>query len=169
MTNVEIARIRVGTHSSGIIGLKEVLAEVAKGMKGAPDETIREELLVRLSKRNYIHASARELYGRAFLREYKKFVGEPFLDEGIIGIEIKVLGMGCPRCDQLERDLMELLNEMNVDADLEHVRDLAEIGRYGVMGSPALVINGDVKVVGVVPPRAKLKALIEQAVNQSKS
>ncbi|MCP4693628.1 MAG: thioredoxin family protein [Desulfobacterales bacterium] len=82
-------------------------------------------------------------------------------------MEIKVLGLGCPRCDQLERDLMELLTEMNVDADLEHVRDLEEIRQYGVIGSPAIVVNGDVKVVGVVPPRSKLKALIEQAVNQS--
>ncbi len=168
MADDEITRIRVGRHPSGIIGLKKVLAEVAEGMRGAPDETIQEELLGRLSKRNYIHASARERFGLAFLREYKKFIGEPFLEEGPIGIEIKVLGMGCPRCDQLERDLMGLLAEMNVKADLEHVRELEEIRRYGVMGSPAVVINGDVKAVGVVPPRAELRALIEQAVNSQK-
>lgn len=91
------------------------------------------------------------------------------LEQGHTGIEIQVLGQGCPRCNQLEQDLMDLIAEMKIDVDLEHVRDLAEIGRYGAMGSPALVVNGGVKAVGVVPPKAKQKVLIEQTVNQPKS
>jgi small redox-active disulfide protein 2 len=150
------------------MGLKETLAEVAKEMKGAPDEKIQEELLTRLSKRNYIGSNTRELYGQAFLREYKKFVGEAYTAKSSGGLEIKVLGRGCPRCDQLEKDVMGLIAEMKVDADLEHVRDLAEIGSYGVMGSPALVINGEVKAVGVVPSSSKLKTWIEQAAKQIK-
>jgi protein-disulfide isomerase len=43
-----------------------------------------------------------------------------------------------------------------LSADLEHVRDVKEIGRYGVMGTPALIINGRVKCVGSVPPREKI-------------
>jgi protein-disulfide isomerase len=51
---------------------------------------------------------------------------------------------------------MEVLAEMDLSADLEHVRDIKEIGRYGVMGTPALIINGRVKCVGSVPPRDKI-------------
>ncbi|MDM8523787.1 hypothetical protein QUF80_10495 [Desulfococcaceae bacterium HSG8] len=61
----EITRIRVGKHPSGIIGFKEILAEVAETMMGAPDELIREKLLVRLSKQNNITSNARELYGQS--------------------------------------------------------------------------------------------------------
>ena len=75
-------------------------------------------------------------------------------------VEIKILGAGCPNCDRLEQDLMILIAETGIEADLEHIRDIKEIGRYGVMGSPALVINGKVKAVGLVPSKAMLRELI---------
>jgi hypothetical protein len=168
MTDVKVTRIKVGKHPVGIMGLKDTLAEVSKTMIGAPDEKIQEELLKRLSKLNYIRPNTRDLYGQAFLREYKKNLGQPYTEKSGAGLEIKVLGRGCPQCDRLERDLMGLIAELEIDADLEHVRDLAEIGSYGAMGSPALVINGEVKAVGVVPSSAKLKAWIEQAAKQIK-
>ena len=52
---------------------------------------------------------------------------------------------------------MAVLNEMNIAADLEHVRDLKEIGQYGVMGMPALLINGRIVSVGKVPPKNKIR------------
>lgn len=51
---------------------------------------------------------------------------------------------------------MAVMAEMNLAGDIEHVTDISEIGRYGVMGTPALVINGKVKSVGRVPPRTKM-------------
>ncbi|MCP4671039.1 MAG: thioredoxin family protein [Desulfobacula sp.] len=77
-------------------------------------------------------------------------------------MEIKVLGPGCPSCDRLEQDLMMVLEENGIKADLEHVKDFKEISKYGVMGSPALVINGKVKVVGSVPFRDRLKDFIRE-------
>ncbi|MBW1800148.1 MAG: thioredoxin family protein [Deltaproteobacteria bacterium] len=71
-------------------------------------------------------------------------------------MEIKVLGPGCNQCDQLEQDLMSVLSEFNIPGNVDHVRDIKEIGTYGVMGMPALIINGKVKSVGKVPPRSKL-------------
>jgi len=90
-------------------------------------------------------------------------MGKPVPKETVEGIEIKVLGMGCPSCDRLEQELMALIGETGVKADLEHVRDIQQISRYGVMGSPALVINGVVKAVGSVPSRARLKAMLLKA------
>ncbi len=165
----DIVQIRIGKNAVGIIGLKEALAEVAETMRGAPDEKIREELIARLSERNFISDHAIDSYGQAFLGEYKKFVGEPFAEENRGGIEIKVLGPGCPPCDRLEREVMTVMDETGIIADLDHVRDAKDIGRYGVMGTPALVINGEVKAVGVVPPRAKLKAWILRAANKLKT
>ena len=58
--------------------------------------------------------------------------------------------------------------KIGIVGNLEHIRDLAEIGRYGVLASPALVINGKVKSVGSSPLKPKIKAWIEEAVNQTK-
>ena len=87
-------------------------------------------------------------------------------DISIIGIkelEIKVLGMGCAQCHSLTQTVMELLTELNCPANLDHVTDIKEIARYGVMGTPALVINGKIVMVGRVPPRNQLKAWLIDA------
>lgn len=169
MTDIEVTRIKVGKHPTGIIGLKETLKAVAEEMRGAADEKIRETLLERLGKKNYIAPNTIDMYGQAFLREYKRFIGEPFNEAERLGIEIKVLGPGCPRCEQIEQTLMTLIAEMKIEADLYHVRDPLEIGKYGMMSMPALVINGEVKVTGGVPSKEKLKAWLEQAVSKIKT
>ncbi|MCP4665329.1 MAG: thioredoxin family protein [Deltaproteobacteria bacterium] len=79
-------------------------------------------------------------------------------------MEIKVLGPGCVQCDGLERSVMEAMAELDLAGDLEHVRDVKEIGTYGVMGTPALIINGTVKAVGRVPPKERIKRWLEEAV-----
>lgn len=58
---------------------------------------------------------------------------------------------------------MVVLTELDLSASLRHVRDIKEIGSYGVMGMPALVINGRVVAAGAALPRVKLRALIEKA------
>ena len=57
--------------------------------------------------------------------------------------------------------------ETAMAADLEHVTDIAEIGSYGVMGTPALLINGEVKAVGSMPPKSKLKEWLREAFAQT--
>jgi Thioredoxin domain len=167
MSDDKVTRINVGGHSTGIIGLQPILEEVAKEFEGRADDEIKAELLNRLSKKNYISSRTRHVYGHAFLREYKKFVEEPFEDTEHGGLEIKVLGAGCPRCEKLEQDLMAMMAELDIAAGLEHVRDPIDIASYGVMGSPALIINGEVKAVGSVPPKNKLKEWLLAAAKSS--
>ncbi|MDD9301309.1 MAG: thioredoxin family protein [Desulfobacter sp.] len=81
-------------------------------------------------------------------------------------MEIKVLGAGCANCDKLEMSLMDLIQKMGVTANLEHVRDIKEIAGYGVMGSPALVINRKIKSAGSVPSKSKLEDFILEAAAQ---
>jgi hypothetical protein len=98
--------------------------------------------LERLAKRNYIPKGVAARYQEAFLREYKRHIGASTADAPAEGLEIKVLGPGCPQCERLEQEVMTVLAESGIAAELTHVRDPAEIGRYGVMGTPALVVNG---------------------------
>jgi small redox-active disulfide protein 2 len=161
----EIIRIRVGDYPVGIVGLKEALEQTAMNGPDRPDQELEAELLSRLSKRNYIPEKAGEEYGKAFLREFKKSQGIPF-EETRGGLEIKVLGPGCAQCDRLEKELIEAMAETNITAEVEHVRDVKAIGSYGVMGTPALIINGDVKCVGKVPPRNTIKKWLMEAQKQ---
>ena len=58
---------------------------------------------------------------------------------------------------------MAIIAELNIAAGIEHVRDPLEIGNYGIMGMPALIINGEVKAAGSVPPKNKLKEWLLEA------
>jgi small redox-active disulfide protein 2 len=163
MTEPDVTQISVGGDRVGIIGLKAVLEAVAQEFKGRPDEEIKTELMKRLGRSNYIVPSAEAAYEAAFFREYKKFIGEPVPMDPTGTLQIRVLGPGCPSCDKLEKDLMEVMAELNLPADLDHVRDVKEIACYGVMGNPALVINDKVVAVGRVPSKNQLKEWLKAA------
>ena len=163
MTQDEVTQIKVGRHRMGIIGLKYVLEEVSQAFNGRSDNSVSAELIRRLSKFNYIPEKSRKEYVQAFLREFKKYTGQPYQQEDIAALEIKVLGSGCPCCDDLEQDLMAAMTEMSLAADIEHVTDPTEIENYKVTGTPALVINGEVKAVGAMPKKTQLKILLGDA------
>jgi hypothetical protein len=163
MTKDEITQIKVGNHRMGIIGLQHVLDEVSREFDGRSDNAVSAELMRRLSEFNYIPENSQKNYEKAFLREFKKFVGQPYERSTLEGLEIKVLGSGCPCCDDVAQDLMTVMTEMDLVADIEHVTDAAEIGNYGVSGTPALIINGEVKAVGAMPKKPQLKALLSEA------
>jgi small redox-active disulfide protein 2 len=160
----DIAQIIVAGQRTGIVGLKKTIEEVAREHAGRADAEITAELMVRLSKKNYIVPKVKDAYETAFLREYKKFVGEPFEETADPDlVQIKVLGPGCANCERLEQDLMAVMAELRIKADLEHVRDPVEIGTFGAMAMPALVINGKVKAAGRVPSKGTIKQWLLEA------
>ena len=72
-------------------------------------------------------------------------------------MEIKILGPGCPKCQKTEEIVKETLAESSVDATVDKVTDMMEIANYGVFGTPAVVIDGEVKSVGKVPKKDDIK------------
>ena len=163
----DITQIRIGNHMTGIIGLKEVLKKVAEKASGLSDADIAQALMENLSQKNYIPHQTKELYKDAFLREFKKHIGEPVKeDDAFEGIEIKVLGAGCPTCDRLEQDLMAAIEQTGVRAGLEHIRDVKQIARYHVLNVPAIVINNKVVSEGQVMSRSELINLLQKTVSK---
>jgi len=75
-------------------------------------------------------------------------------------MEIKVLGPGCKNCQKTEKMVQEALSETGVKADLQHVTDMREIAGYGVFATPAVVIDGEVKLAGKVPSKEEIKKWI---------
>ena len=72
-------------------------------------------------------------------------------------MEIKVLGPGCPKCRKTEENVREAVRETGVEADIVKVKETMEIARHGVFGTPAVVIDGEVKCVGKVPEKEEIK------------
>ncbi len=75
-------------------------------------------------------------------------------------MEILILGTGCPKCDKLAEETRAAAEELQLDCELRKVTQVADIMKYGVMFTPALVVNGVVKVAGKVPSRNELKAML---------
>ena len=75
-------------------------------------------------------------------------------------MEIKVLGTGCPKCKALEKAVQNSIEELNINADVSKVEDILQIMKYGVMQTPALVIDGKVVLSGRLPKEKELKKLL---------
>jgi small redox-active disulfide protein 2 len=76
---------------------------------------------------------------------------------------IKILGSGCAKCNELERVTRQAAADLGLPADIEHVSDFAEIVAYGVMSTPALVVDGQVKLAGRVPKVDDVARLLQGA------
>ncbi len=163
MGQSDVTQIKVAGQPVGIIGLKDALKEIEGHCEGMSDEKIRDELTKRLSKSNYLPDRVKAAYGDSFLREFKKLIGAPYEDEASDGLDVKILGPGCANCDRLEMEVMAAMSELKLPGSIDHVIDIKEIGKYGVMGTPALVINGQIKSVGRVSPRAQIKEWLKSA------
>lgn len=166
MTDADVSQVRVGKFTAGIIGLMAVLQDLAGEWDEKPDSQVAAELVERLSVKNYIPESAKVSYSMAFLREFKKFIGKPYEEAASEQLEIRILGPGCANCDRLEREMIEAVNELDLPATIDHIRDIREIRAYGVMGSPALIVNGKVKAVGRVPVRSEIKNWLMETKNK---
>ncbi len=75
--------------------------------------------------------------------------------------KIEILGTGCPNCIQTTTVAEKVVNENNIDATIEKVEDIMEIMKYDVMSTPAVVIDGVVKIKGRVPSASELKELLK--------
>lgn len=151
----KVTQIRVGKSQVGILGLAEAIAAVRE-IPGLSEAEIAAALYERLQGRNYIPRGAAAEYKEAFLREYKRALGQEVAEpEG--GPVIRILGPGCPNCQRLTQLVLQLLNELQMPVAVEEVKDLEQITAYGVFATPALLVDKEIKIMGKVPPRDTLR------------
>ena len=132
----DFTQIWVGEDKIGLRGLKGAIEEIARSHAERTDDEIKDVLLERLSEKNYIAGSARKEYGAAFLREFRKFLGQPYEEALGTSLRIVVLGPGCSQCNQLEQTAKQALSEMGLPASLEHVTDVKEMAKYRLCQHP---------------------------------
>ena len=75
-------------------------------------------------------------------------------------MKIQILGTGCPKCKKLTENTETAAKELGIKYKIEKVTDISEIMKFGVMMTPALVVDGDVKLVGKVPEPEVIKDLL---------
>ena len=78
-------------------------------------------------------------------------------------MKVQILGTGCPKCKKLAENTQTALKEAGIECEIVKVTDINEIMKFGVMLTPALAVDGQVKVVGKVPSPEEIKRMLVQA------
>lgn len=152
--------IRIGATNIGLIGLDLAINKAAAD--GLAEAEAMDFLFQAIKKKNYIPPNMVEKYKIALFKEYAKHLqGTSGEQEGLV---IRIFGPGCVSCNSLQTLVIEVLADMHLGADIEQIHDPDEIGRAGVLQTPALMINGQLKSSGLLPTRA----LIEQWIRDLK-
>ncbi|MDH5405171.1 MAG: thioredoxin family protein [Candidatus Aminicenantes bacterium] len=166
MENYDQRMIYIGRSKVTLFGLQEVFEELSR-RNITDEEEITSFILERVKKKNYVPSSAEEDYKDSLLEEYRIFTGE-LKERKIEGLlEIKILGPGCYQCNRMEELARTILSETGIAADIEHVRDPLRIAEYGLVATPALVINRKVKCVGRLPSKKDMERWIREAAGSS--
>ncbi len=79
-------------------------------------------------------------------------------------MEIKILGTGCPKCKTLEKMTQEVVEQNGIKATITKVEDIMEIMKYGIMTTPALVVNEKVEIKGRVPSADEIKQVLTRKI-----
>jgi len=77
-------------------------------------------------------------------------------------MDIKVFGPGCARCVAVEKTVKEALEELQLEATLEKVKDVREYAKYGIFSTPAVAVDGQVKCMGKIPTKAEVIAWLKK-------
>jgi hypothetical protein len=153
--------IRIGSSSIGLIGLDVALNEAAAA--NLDDEAASKALFAAVSSRNYIPSGLEEQYRAALLEEYRRHrnPGAP-MEEGLI---IRIFGPGCVACNGLQNLVIEVMAKLQVAADIEQIHDPDEIGRAGILQTPALMINGKLKSMGLHPTPIQVEQWLREVID----
>jgi small redox-active disulfide protein 2 len=77
-------------------------------------------------------------------------------------MKIKILGPGCPKCKTLEKMTREVVEKEGISAEVDKVEDIMAIMNYGVMSTPALVVNEKVEIKGRIPSYEEIKQVLSK-------
>ena len=84
-------------------------------------------------------------------------------------MNIKILGTGCAKCNQVEKTAREVVKELGIDASIEEVKDIRKIMEYNVLITPGLVVNEEVVISGHIPSKAEMTQLIINALEKGET
>ena len=77
-------------------------------------------------------------------------------------MKIQVLGTGCPKCHELAARSEQAARELGLECEIERISDIGDIMRFGVLMTPALAVDGEVKIMGKLPAVSQIKEMLAQ-------
>ena len=153
--------LKIGKANIGLVGLEAALNQVLH--KNISDQEAVDFLFEEIKLQNYIPATAHDQYREALLHEYNQISGKEISRNR--ELNIRILGPGCVSCNKLNTMLIDIMQKLGIAADVEQVHELDEIWRYGVLNTPALIINDEVKCAGRMPTPANIEEWIKEALD----
>ncbi|MCF8057406.1 MAG: thioredoxin family protein [Desulfocapsa sp.] len=145
--------LKIDKATIGLIGLDIALNKALA--EDIPADAAADYLYDAIRGQNYIPTGMTEKYKVALEKEYRKLLGQEQEEDG--ELTIRIFGTGCITCNGLRDAVIDAMMEANVAADIDMIQDPDEIGRHGIMATPALMINGIVKIAGIHPTPVQLK------------
>ena len=153
--------LRVGKVNIGLVGIDVALTKFGLDT-GVPLSKGVELVFKQVVANNYVPVTAAPLYREAIEKEIGRLrSGEKSQSSELI---IRILGPGCVSCNKLQSTVIEIMDEMGIAADVLQVHDLDEIGRFGIIQTPALLINGDLKSAGRHPSKSQIESWLREYV-----
>jgi len=156
--------LKIGKVSVGLIGLDLALNRLAN----SPDldlETAVAQVYAEVAAKNYVPATAVTAYQAAIAREISRLRGAEQIPDG--ELIIRILGPGCVSCNSLQKMVIDIMADLGIAADVFQIHDLDEIGRFGVLRTPALLINGAIKSAGRLPSRSQIEEWLQEEIGSS--
>ena len=152
--------LKIGKATIGLIGLDIALNKALA--EKISTSNVADYLFSAIKGKNYIPSGMADKYRLALLREYKKLLGEETEEES--DLVIRIFGTGCITCNGLRDAVIDAMMKAGLAADIDMIHDPDEIGRHGILATPALMINGKVKIAGIHPTPVQLTEwLLESA------
>ena len=151
--------LRIGKISVGLIGLDIALNRVLQN----PDLDLASavtRVYGEIAEKNYIPANALPAYQEAIGLEIRRLRGE--VQGSTQDSVIRILGTGCVSCNNLQKLMIEIMADLRIAADVVQVHDPDEFARFGVLLTPALLMNGEVKCAGRLPSRAQIEEWLRE-------
>ena len=150
--------IRIGKTAIGLLGLDIAINKALAAELTAPQAI--DVIFLAVKGQNYIPANMVEKYREAIGREYRQLLG--IHDDQDQGLVIRILGTGCVSCNGLQTLVIDAMERSGIAADIEQIHDRDEIWRLGVTATPALIINGQIKIAGIMPTLAQVEGWIRE-------
>ncbi len=151
--------LKIGKATIGLIGLDIALNRALA--EKIPVHEAPTYLFSAIQGKNYIPTGMETSYKEALLREYKKLLGHQTVEEN--DLTIRIFGSGCVTCNTLRDAVIDAMMQSGVAADIDMIYDPDEIGRQGIVATPALMINGKLKIAGLSPTPVQLNSWLQEA------
>lgn len=161
---MKVRQISIGGNRIGLVDIDEIFEQV-RALGISDPEELKRMLLEKVKAGNYVPPKLEKVYMEDLLDEYRVFIGEQCRRRRAEGlVEVRVYGQGCPTCERLDRMAMEVIANKGLRVDYQYVTEAGEIRAAGVIGTPALTIDGKVAFLGRVPSAGEMERVLMRAV-----